>query len=67
MNHSKGLGETSADLFGMTTTNNDDLNIGQLLERAMPYFDYIAPMVYPSHYPPNFNGWKNPNNYLMMS
>lgn len=51
----------SADLFGMTTTNTDDLNIGQLLENALPYFDYIAPMVYPSHYPPNFNGWKNPN------
>ena len=53
----------SADLFGMTTTNTDDLNIGQVLERAMPYFDYVMPMVYPSHYPPNFNGWKNPNNH----
>ncbi len=52
---------TSADLFGMVTTNYDDLNIGQVLERALPHFDYIAPMVYPSHYPPNFNGWKNPN------
>lgn len=51
----------SADLFGMTTTNTDDLNIGQVLESAAPYFDYIAPMVYPSHYPPNFNGWKDPN------
>ncbi|MDO8604245.1 MAG: putative glycoside hydrolase [bacterium] len=55
--------KTSADLFGMTTTNTDDLNIGQVLERTMPYFDYVAPMVYPSHYPPNFNGWKNPNNH----
>jgi len=52
---------TSADIFGMTTTNNDDLNIGQVLERTLPYFDYVAPMVYPSHYPRNFNGWKNPN------
>jgi len=51
----------SADLFGMVTTNYDDLNIGQVLERAMPYFDYVCPMVYPSHYPPNFNGWANPN------
>lgn len=51
----------SADLFGMTTTNMDDLNIGQVLERAVPYFDYIAPMVYPSHYPPKFNGYPNPN------
>jgi len=55
---------TSADLFGMTTTNTDDLNIGQVLEKALPYFDYIAPMVYPSHYPPNFNGWKNPNDHV---
>jgi hypothetical protein len=53
---------SSADLFGMTTTNNDDLNIGQVLERALAYFDYVSPMVYPSHYPPGFNGWKNPNN-----
>ena len=53
----------SADLFGMTTTNTDDLNIGQVLERALPYFDYISPMVYPSHYPRGFNGWQNPNNY----
>lgn len=54
----------SADLFGMTTTNNDDLNIGQVLERTMPYFDYVAPMVYPSHYPPQFNGWANPNAHV---
>lgn len=51
----------SADLFGMVTTSYDDLNIGQVLERALPYFDYIAPMVYPSHYPKGFNGWDNPN------
>ncbi|MBI5078309.1 MAG: hypothetical protein HZB11_03035 [Candidatus Yonathbacteria bacterium] len=54
----------SADLFGMTATNNDDLNIGQVLERALPYFDYVSPMVYPSHYPPLFNGWKNPNDHV---
>lgn len=52
----------SADLFGMTTTNLDDLTIGQILERALPYFDYIGPMVYPSHYPKGFIGLPNPNN-----
>ncbi|OGG80369.1 hypothetical protein A3A39_04250 [Candidatus Kaiserbacteria bacterium RIFCSPLOWO2_01_FULL_54_13] len=64
----------SVDLFGMTTTNIDDLNIGQQLERALPYFDYIAPMVYPSHYPKSFLGLGNPNsdpykvvNYSMSS
>jgi len=51
----------SADLFGMTTTNTDDLNIGQILEHGLKNFDFVAPMVYPSHYPPNFNGWKDPN------
>jgi hypothetical protein len=51
---------TSADLFGMTTTNKDDLNIGQLLEDALRNFDFVAPMVYPSHYPPTWNGFKNP-------
>lgn len=50
----------SADLFGMTTTNKDDLNIGQYLEYALPYFDAIAPMVYPSHYGSGFIGIKNP-------
>ncbi len=54
---------TSADLFGMSMTNKDDLNIGQVLEYASPYFDYIAPMVYPSHYPRTFIGLDNPNKY----
>ena len=59
----KNMGDIpiSADLFGMTTTNRDDLGIGQILEDALMYFDYVAPMVYPSHYPPNFNGYANPN------
>lgn len=50
----------SVDLFGFVTTNTDDLNIGQVLEKAAPHVDYIAPMVYPSHYPPNYNGLVNP-------
>lgn len=54
----------SVDLFGMTASNTDDLNIGQVLERALPYFDYISPMVYPSHYPPYFNNWRNPNEHV---
>ncbi|MDP2669006.1 MAG: putative glycoside hydrolase [bacterium] len=50
----------SADVFGMVTSNFDDLNIGQILEPIAKYFDYVAPMVYPSHYPPTFRGFKNP-------
>ncbi len=51
----------SADVFGMTTTNTDDLSIGQIQERILPYVDFLAPMVYPSHYPKNFMGYPNPN------
>ncbi|MDO8471284.1 MAG: putative glycoside hydrolase [bacterium] len=50
----------SVDLFGMTTTVTNDMNIGQVLELALPYFDYVSPMVYPSHYPPTWNGFANP-------
>lgn len=53
----------SADVFGMVTTNTDDLNIGQVLEKALPHFDYVAPMVYPSHYPAQWNGLSNPAEY----
>ena len=37
-----------------------DLNIGQRLSDALPHFDFISPMVYPSHYPDGFNGYANP-------
>lgn len=50
----------SADIFGMTTTVATDMGIGQVLERALPYFDYVAPMVYPSHYPATWSGFQNP-------
>ena len=53
----------SADLFGMVTTVENDMNIGQVLEKALPYFDYISPMVYPSHYPKTWNGFANPAEY----
>ncbi len=54
---------TSADLFGMTTSSINDLGIGQIWEKALPYFDYLSPMVYPSHYPHGFKGLGNPNHY----
>ena len=59
----KSVPVVSADLFGMTTTAKDgfDLGIGQVFEDAIYYFDYVAPMVYPSHYPPNFEGYADPN------
>lgn len=51
---------TSADMFGMVLWRSDGLNIGQRFEDAVDNFDYICPMVYPSHYPPNFEGFTNP-------
>lgn len=54
----------SVDLFGLTYHRRDnqeyDLGIGQRLIDAAPYFNYISPMVYPSHYPPNYLGFSNP-------
>jgi hypothetical protein len=51
----------SVDLFGLTMWQHDyDLNIGQRLLESMPYFDFISPMVYPSHYPAGFIGCANP-------
>lgn len=50
----------SADLFGLTTSADGDLGIGQVLERALPYFDYVAPMVYPSHFAYGFIGIPRP-------
>ena len=50
----------SADLFGQTTTDKGDMGIGQVLENALPYFDYIDPMVYPSHYIPGFLNYQKP-------
>ena len=53
----------SADLFGLTTEATDDMGIGQVWEKALPYFDFLCPMVYPSHYPPGQDGYKNPALY----
>jgi len=53
----------SVDLFGLSTINNDDLGIGQKIEPAYLYFDYVCPMVYPSHYAKGFIGYQNPAQY----
>ncbi len=54
---------TSADLFGLTTSADGDLGIGQILEYALDSFDYVAPMVYPSHFGAGFDGYKKPAQY----
>jgi hypothetical protein len=55
-----GDAKISADLFGFVTTRTEDFGVGQVMEDAFEYFDFISPMVYPSHYPPNFLGFANP-------
>ncbi|MBE3575048.1 MAG: hypothetical protein IMW99_06325 [Firmicutes bacterium] len=41
----------AADIFGLVTTAQDDMGIGQYLETlAATPVDYLCPMVYPSHY-----------------
>ena len=52
----------SADLFGLTTVI-DDIGVGQNIEDASKYFDFICPMVYPSHYANGFNGFVDPSEY----
>ncbi len=53
----------SADLFGLVTIDKTDLGIGQIIEDAYQYFDYVSPMVYPSHYAKGILGYKNPAQY----
>ncbi len=50
----------SIDLFGLTTSAEGDLGIGQSLTDALMYFDYVAPMVYPSHFGKGFIGIPKP-------
>ena len=53
----------SVDLFGLATINDGDLGIGQTIEDTFENFDYICPMVYPSHYANGFIGFQNPAQY----
>lgn len=52
-----------ADLFGLTTSvaEGDDMEIGQDYYSVAQIVDYVAPMVYPSHYHPYTYGLPNPN------
>jgi hypothetical protein len=50
----------SIDVFGQTTTDSGDMGIGQKIEDSYEYFDYVCPMIYPSHYANGFIGFENP-------
>lgn len=52
---------STADVFGLTTTVNGPLEIGQEWEKLAPVADVLLPMVYPSHYPRGAFGIDRPN------
>jgi len=50
----------SFDVFGMTFWSEGDVQIGQRLQDVFPTASFVSPMVYPSHFPDGFEGYKNP-------
>ena len=51
----------SADVFGLVTTVEDDMGLGQHLETLATAVDILCPMVYPSHYALGSYGVKYPD------
>ena len=49
------------DVFGATTTIDNDMGIGQTWEQFADQADYVLPMTYPSHYPRGSYGIAHPN------
>ncbi len=56
------------DVFGLTTTAEDDMGIGQYWEDLVAAADVVLPMVYPSHYRRGVYGVARPNGspYMMV-
>lgn len=52
----------SADIFWLAT-HTDIFQIGQNIETFAAYFDYVAPMIYPSHYGKWYLGFQVPDNH----
>ena len=50
----------SADIFGLVAIQTGDIGVGQILENVYESFDFVCPMVYPSHYYSGTLGYKNP-------
>lgn len=51
----------SAAVFGLTTSADDDLGIGQDIDEMAPLVDAVSPMMYPSHYARGAYGLAHPN------
>lgn len=51
----------SGDLFGIIMVTNVDIKtLGQDMHTALETFDYVSPMVYPSHFYAGTAGYQNP-------
>jgi hypothetical protein len=58
--HKDGI-PVSGDLFGIIMTTNVDIKtLGQDMHVALQTFDYVSPMVYPSHFYAGTAGYQNP-------
>lgn len=54
----------SGDLFGIIMTTDVDIKtLGQDMHVALRTFDYVAPMIYPSHFYKGTAGFDNPAKY----
>jgi hypothetical protein len=53
----------TADVFGVTTSAERDVGIGQIWESMIDHVDVALPMVYPSHYWRGSFGYQVPNAY----
>lgn len=51
----------TADVFGLVTHLEGDVQIGQNWEKVIASADVVLPMVYPSHYSPGLYGFARPN------
>ena len=52
----------AADIFGYLTTSPDDGGIGQRWEEIASIVDVVSPMLYPSHFHPEFFGFPSDQN-----
>jgi hypothetical protein len=50
----------TADVFGLVTHLEGDVEIGQNWEKVISVADVVLPMVYPSHYAPGLYGFARP-------
>ena len=58
----KPLGvKISICVFGMITTDDSGMGIGQHITDLTRQVDFVSPMMYPSHYSKGIYGLKNPN------